>query len=353
MEIAKKAMNLAYGAGGVPDKTTMADAVLEVLKAPACTADDGTKMSSYEPNLLTMMDLTPKVIGCVKDISPDTMLIGFKLLENVPKTELFQVASRLRQKNRADYIVANDLSRIGKGKHPAMFVGEDTIMCRDAVVAECETKQDIADTICRLAFPDTEAKLVLDPSAKRTVWQVIAANNMNTDIRVEGFSYEKKNAWHLMREKFIETMREMLPDITDDLAGVTPEDGWEFDDDRRRASISSDGASVYDGDDMWYYNLVPVAEVPVAPPVPWKVVSPDGSICEHGAIDNAWIAMWIAFKKALHEATGWYDCIPDSRDIMDAMTWGIVRDNIRASVGPMCAELYDGTKRLSWRLSQD
>lgn len=326
------------------------DAILKVLKNPACQANDETKMSSYEKNLLTMMDLTPKVIGCVKKTSPSTMLIGFKLLENVSRQELFDVASRLRQKNKADYIVANDLARIGNGKHPAMIVGEDTIVSRDAVVAECEDKQGIAETICRLAFPFEEAELVMDPSGKRTVWQVIAANNMNTDVRVEGFSYDKDDAWRLMREKFIETMHEMLPDVTDQLLDVTPGTGWDFDDERRRASISSTGASVYDGEDMWYYNLVPVAEVPVAPPVPWAVVSPDGSRCVHGCIDNAWMAMWIAFKKALHDATGWYSRIPDSQDILETRTWGVVDGSIRASVGPMSAELYDGTKCLSWRL---
>lgn len=112
--------------------------ILDVLKNPECVSDDSGKMSSYEPNLMTMMDLTPKVIGCIKEKSPDTLLIGFKLLDDVTKRELFEVASRLREKNNADYIIANDLSRIREGMHWAMFVNEYGIR------REAWGKQDIA-----------------------------------------------------------------------------------------------------------------------------------------------------------------------------------------------------------------
>ena len=350
-EIAKSILNMNYGADKAAGKRALSDAVLKVLENPACRADDETKMSSYEPNLLTMMDLTPKVIGCVKDISPRTMLIGFKLLDNVSDQELFAVASRLRQKNKADYIVANDLARIGNGAHPAMVVGEDAIMGRDAIVAECGTKQDIADTICRLAFPDADAKYVMG-SGKKTVWQVIAANNMNTDVRVEGTSYEREEAWDVMLDKFAESMSELLPAIRFDKGRIKNSGHWEFDDEHARAAISSDSASVYDGEDMWYYNLVPVAEAPAEPEAPWLVSGPGAPDQAYAGIDDAWMAMWIAFKKALSSATGWYDYIPDSQDILDARTWGIVKDGIRASVGPMSAELYDGSECRSWRLER-
>ena len=56
------------------------------------------------------------------------------------------MADRLRVKNQADFIVANDLSKIGNGKHWAMIVGAD------GVVAECETKDEIASAIIRLAL---------------------------------------------------------------------------------------------------------------------------------------------------------------------------------------------------------
>lgn len=122
------------------------DELFEVFDDPVSVKDDSGKMSSYEPHLMTMMALTSKVIGCIKEASPSTMLIGFKLLDGVPKDELIQVAQRLREKNHADYIVANDLSKIGNGRHPASIVGGN------GIVRECLTKEGIADAITCLIF---------------------------------------------------------------------------------------------------------------------------------------------------------------------------------------------------------
>ena len=73
-------------------------------------------------------------------------MFGFKLLDGVSHEELIEVATRLREKNQADYIIANDLSTIGKGKHPAYFVGEN------GVEYTCETKQEIAKTLKKVIF---------------------------------------------------------------------------------------------------------------------------------------------------------------------------------------------------------
>lgn len=120
------------------------DQLMEIFENPEAVQNDSTKISSYEPHLMTMLTLTPKVIGHIKRLSPKTTLIGFKLLEGVSKEELFNVASRLREKNEADYIVANDLAKIGGGKHWAMVVGAS------GVEMECQTKQEIADAILNL-----------------------------------------------------------------------------------------------------------------------------------------------------------------------------------------------------------
>lgn len=121
------------------------DEIMEVLCEPRCVVgNNDTKISSYENHLMVMLGLTPKVIGNIKKFSPDTKLIGFKLLDNVSRNELFSVADALRKKNSADYIVANDLSKIGNGRHWAMIVSED------GVVAECETKLGIAEAIAGL-----------------------------------------------------------------------------------------------------------------------------------------------------------------------------------------------------------
>lgn len=130
----------------IPAKDITKEMLINIFENPRSVADNSGKMSSYEPHLMTMLTLTPKVIGMVKKFAPDVKLVGFKLLDGVTKEELLNVAMRLREKNKADYIVANDLSKIGGGKHWAMIVGEEGIVC------ECETKKDIAKAIGDLVF---------------------------------------------------------------------------------------------------------------------------------------------------------------------------------------------------------
>lgn len=120
--------------------------LMEIFENPKSVCNDETKISSYEPHLMTMLKLTPKVISQIKQMAPDVTLVGFKLLEGVSKEELYDVASRLREKNKADFIVANDLAKIGNGKHWAMIIGED------GIVTECNTKLEIAKSLENLLF---------------------------------------------------------------------------------------------------------------------------------------------------------------------------------------------------------
>ena len=56
------------------------------------------------------------------------------------------MADRLRIKNHADYIVANDLAKIGGGKHWAMILNDS------GIVTECNTKKEIAKELEKLLF---------------------------------------------------------------------------------------------------------------------------------------------------------------------------------------------------------
>lgn len=157
-EITKRILNAAYGKRDQMSSMeyVIRDIIMDVLDNPKCAADDSGKMSSYEPHLMTMMTLTPKVIGCIKETSPDTMLIGFKLLDGVTNEELFQVADKLREKNKADYIVANDLSRNHNGMHWAMIIG------KDGIYKECWNNSEIAQTLVNLITTryETEKKII-------------------------------------------------------------------------------------------------------------------------------------------------------------------------------------------------
>lgn len=120
--------------------------LMSIFEEPRSICNNDTKISSYEPHLMTMLQLTPKVIGQIKKMAPEVTLVGFKLLEGVSKEELYEVASKLREKNQANYIVANDLSKIGNGKHWAM------ILNKDGIVTECTTKKEIAKSLEKLLF---------------------------------------------------------------------------------------------------------------------------------------------------------------------------------------------------------
>lgn len=98
-----------------------------------------TKISSYEDNLIITLKKTPKIISLIKTMQPTTHLIGFKLLTKVSEEELISVAKELKEKNKCDYVIANDLINISAYKHKAFIIGEQ--------VDTAETKMEIAEKI--------------------------------------------------------------------------------------------------------------------------------------------------------------------------------------------------------------
>lgn len=104
---------------------------------------EGNKISSYENNLVVVLKPTPKIISIIKDISPSTFLVGFKLLDGVPKDHLIDVAQKLRDKNNCDLVVANDLSNIRNGKHIAYIIDKENN------IEESIGKDDIAKKLVR------------------------------------------------------------------------------------------------------------------------------------------------------------------------------------------------------------
>lgn len=104
---------------------------------------NGNKISSYEDNLVIVLKPTPKIISIIKDLSPSTYLIGFKLLDSVSKEELIEIAKKLRDKNKCDLVVANDLATIRNGEHVGYIIDKNNN------VEEAHGKDDIAKKIVR------------------------------------------------------------------------------------------------------------------------------------------------------------------------------------------------------------
>jgi phosphopantothenoylcysteine synthetase/decarboxylase len=73
---------------------------------------------------------TPKVIGLVKALAPETFLIGFKLEVGKPPEELQSIAYDFLTKNHADLVVANDLRDIEAGQHRGYFIAPDGSVVR-------------------------------------------------------------------------------------------------------------------------------------------------------------------------------------------------------------------------------
>ncbi len=65
---------------------------------------------------------TPKIIGMIKNLDPNILLIGFKLEYDKTKGELIRVASESLMRNSANLVVANDLKKIERGKHTVYVI---------------------------------------------------------------------------------------------------------------------------------------------------------------------------------------------------------------------------------------
>ena len=103
----------------------------------------GSKISSYEDNLVIVLKPTPKIISIIKNLSPSTYLVGFKLLDGVSKEELIEVAKRLRNKNNCNLVVANDLATIRNGEHIGYIIDKNN------EIEEAHGKDDIAKKLVR------------------------------------------------------------------------------------------------------------------------------------------------------------------------------------------------------------
>ncbi|MDQ0221762.1 phosphopantothenate--cysteine ligase [Streptococcus moroccensis] len=99
-----------------------------------------TKISSSADYQVLFLKKTPKVISKIKKWNPAIHLIGFKLLVAVSQQELFEVARASLIKNKADAIVANDLTEISADSHKAYLVTTSEAI-------QTETKQGIAEMV--------------------------------------------------------------------------------------------------------------------------------------------------------------------------------------------------------------
>lgn len=131
----------------VSDYTVKQVTTLEAIRTgtendPDKQLADG-KISSEIDDLVIVLKKTPKVIGEIKKLRKDTILVGFKLLTNVPKDLLIDTGYKLLQKNDCDMVLANDLTEIAGDQHIGYLIEQN------GNYEKLSTKKEIAEAIVR------------------------------------------------------------------------------------------------------------------------------------------------------------------------------------------------------------
>lgn len=108
-------------------------------ETPLSTRPD--KLSSDMSNPVILLEKAPKVIHAMKELQPEALLVGFKLLVDVEESELYSVAMNLMKKNRCDFVCANDLTHISAHTHEAILLDHEGLYLK------LSTKEEIAYAI--------------------------------------------------------------------------------------------------------------------------------------------------------------------------------------------------------------
>ncbi|MDD2190296.1 MAG: phosphopantothenoylcysteine decarboxylase [Eubacteriales bacterium] len=123
-------------------KVTTIEAIKNGVDMSDKITADG-KISSEIDDLVIVLKRTPKVIGEIKKLQKDTILVGFKLLSNVSKDELIETGYKLLKKNDCDMVLANDLSEISGDNHVGYLISQN------GEYEKFTTKIQIAEEIVR------------------------------------------------------------------------------------------------------------------------------------------------------------------------------------------------------------
>lgn len=122
-----------------PDAVVHAMAVLDYVPE----SEHGGKTPSGRDRWEITFVRSPKAIRKIRDWAPDCFLVQFKLEAGLSDEELLQAALGSLHTNRADLVVANDLTQIRDEQHPALILTPD-----GDVLARPGTKSEIAAQLC-------------------------------------------------------------------------------------------------------------------------------------------------------------------------------------------------------------
>ena len=107
------------------------------------------KIGSDIDDMLLLMERTPKVISLFSSMSPQSTLVGFKLLHNVPLEALIEKGFQVLTQNGCSYVLANDLRDITGGQHVGYLIDRDNNYMRYSTKAEIAAAIVSAAIDCR------------------------------------------------------------------------------------------------------------------------------------------------------------------------------------------------------------
>ena len=142
-------LNILEGLGEQEAKAALA---LSIGKSESIIHGDG-KISSDVDDMILFMERTPKVISLFQTLSPKSTLVGFKLLDNVPRETLIDKGFQILTQNKCGFALANDLSEIKGERHVGYLID------RDKNYARYETKTEIADAIVSATMREKGRKI--------------------------------------------------------------------------------------------------------------------------------------------------------------------------------------------------
>ena len=137
-----KACAKAAGKSSAKAKETEAEALLKLAKKKDLR-DKYNKIPSSAGNPVILLEPTPKIIPELRQLAPEAVIVGFKLLDEVPQDELLSVAKKLMEKNDCDFVLANDYQTVQGGAQS--HVGH--LMSRGGKVETFTGKAEIAKGI--------------------------------------------------------------------------------------------------------------------------------------------------------------------------------------------------------------
>ena len=115
----------------------------DILQAMEATdiRKNGGKLSSHMVSPLILLEPTPKILPELRKLAPKAVIVGFKLLSQVPRETLIETAYRLLSENACDFVLANDSSDIYGDAHKGYLIDSERNIQTFA------TKQEIASGI--------------------------------------------------------------------------------------------------------------------------------------------------------------------------------------------------------------